>query len=333
MYTECAFCAGSLGGDGGQSGLGVGRRFAFDPWKSRAWVICQRCSRWNLSPYDTRLDTIGAMQQMATGGRAAAASDQVTLFRLAGYDVVQIGRPPRVEMATWRYGERMKARRREMLKIYVPVAVVAVGASVALNAAAGGGIAAMMGNLPGMIDGVTTMIVGNRRVPVEVPQCDRCGGVMILRSKHIEHARLTKTSHQDLALLVSCPQCHRDGAMLEGADAERALRTGMTYLNLKKKKAIKKKAEAAAEYLERHGGPDTFLTTSIRLERRLGQFVGAEALALEMAVDEQAELKELERQWRQAEELADIADNLLIDPAIDARVAAARRRELPPEAS
>ncbi len=330
MYTECAFCAGSLGGDGSASGLGVGRRFAFDGWKSRAWVICQRCSRWNLTPYDTRLDTIGQLERMTSAGRAAASSEQVTLFRLGAYDVVQIGRPPRVEMATWRYGERMKARQRETLKVYVPVAVVAVGAGIALNALAGGGIAAMMGQLPGMIQGITTGIIGNRRVPIEPPVCERCGAVMVLRSKHVQHARLTRTSHADLALLLSCSQCFAEGAMLTGNDAERTLRTGMTYLNLKKKKAIKKKAEAAAEYLERHGGPDTFLTTSIRLERKLGQFVGAEALALEMAVDEQAELRELERQWQQAEELAEIADNLLVDPQIEARLEEARRKQAPP---
>jgi len=34
-------------------------------------------------------------------------------------------------------------------------------------------------------------------------------------------------------------------------------------------------------------------------------------LALEMAVDEQAEVAELERQWREAEEIAEIADGML----------------------
>ena len=44
---------------------------------------------------------------------------------------------------------------------------------------------------------------------------------------------------------------------------------------------------------------------------------GAEALAIEMAVDEQAELRELEQEWQQAEELAQIADNLLPDPRVE----------------
>jgi len=32
MYRTCAFCNSKLDGDGGPSGLGVGRRLAFDEW-------------------------------------------------------------------------------------------------------------------------------------------------------------------------------------------------------------------------------------------------------------------------------------------------------------
>jgi hypothetical protein len=330
MYTECAFCAGSLGGDGGQSGLGVGRRFAFDGWKSRAWVICQRCGRWNLTPLDTRLDTIGALERWSRGGRVAATSEQVTLSRVGAYDLVRIGQPPRVEMATWRYGQRMKARRREQLKVYVPVAVAVVGVTIALNAAAGGGVGAMMGNLPGVIDGITTGIIGNRKVGgIEQPICARCGSIMQLRAKHVENARFTRTAHADIALLLTCPRCKQEGALLEGRDAELTLRQGMTYLNLKKKKASKRKAEEAAQYLDRHGGPEAFIHNTTRLERKLKDLMVQEALAVEMAVDEQAELRELERQWHDAEELADIADGLLVDPSVEEQFRRLKERNQP----
>ncbi len=332
MYTTCAFCSAALGGDGAESGLGVGKRFAFDAWKSRAWIICQRCARWNLTPYDSRIDTIDALERMAAAGRVAATSDEVTLIRAGPADVVRIGKPRRPEMATWRYGERMKARRREHLKIYVPVAAVTVGAVIAFDVLAGGSMAAMLGNLPGMIDGITTGIVGNQKVKVEPPICERCGKVMVLRTKHMAHARITGTAHHDMALLLSCPACKGEGALLQGLEAEHALRSGMTYLNLKRKKKVRKQAAAAADYLERHGGPETYLANTVRLERRLGQLGGEESLALEMAVDEKAELLELEQQWRQAEELAEISDRLLETPALDARLAAARRPESPKDA-
>ena len=60
MYRTCAFCNGRLDGDGGPTDLGVGRRLAFDEWKGRLWVICPRCSRWNLAPLDDRLERIEA---------------------------------------------------------------------------------------------------------------------------------------------------------------------------------------------------------------------------------------------------------------------------------
>src|SRR5205085_3749423 len=116
-------------------------------------------------------------------------------------------------------------------------------------------------------------------------------------------ARLTHTAHADLALLLSCPRCHAYGAQIEGTDAEVALRAGLTFVNLKKGKRVKKKAEEAAGYVDRHGGPEQFIRLTTRIEKSVGALVGAEALALEMAVDEQAELRELERQWRHVEEV------------------------------
>ena len=58
MYKTCAFCNGGFDGDGGPSGLGVGRRLAFDEWKERLWVVCPKCGRWNLTPLDDRLERI-----------------------------------------------------------------------------------------------------------------------------------------------------------------------------------------------------------------------------------------------------------------------------------
>jgi hypothetical protein len=50
-------------------------------------------------------------------------------------------------------------------------------------------------------------------------------------------------------------------------------------------------------------------------------------LALEMAVDEQAEVAELERQWRDAEEIAEIADGMLsTDAELDAELRRLKNR-------
>jgi hypothetical protein len=317
VFSTCAFCAGELGGDGGPSGLGVGRRFSFDPWKSRAWVICQRCGRWNLTPFDERIDTINALDRMAASGRVAATTAQVALIRAGPYDVVRVGQPPRVEMATWRYGELIKAREKERMKVVVPVAIVVVGLTVAINAAAGGSMGAFMGQIPGISNSIYTGMVGYRKVPIEPPICARCGKVMVLRAKHVKEARLQCSTHTDLALLLKCRSCRGEGALLEGADAETALRSGLTYVNLSRTRKLKKKASEAALQVDASGGAESFLARQARREVKVGAYKGAEALALEMAVDEQVELRELERQWRDAEEIADIADNLLVDPTVE----------------
>src|SRR2546425_9727392 len=186
MYRTCAFCNGKLDGDGGPSGLGVGRRLAFDEWKGRLWVICPKCSRWNLGPLDDRLEQIEALARAANSGRVAAATEHVALIRWQSYDLVRVGKPRRMEFATWRYGERLKARRREQLKFVVPVTVAAVGLAVAVNVAAGGALGVFGWNMPNFARMMYTGIIGRRRVSlVEPPICERCGSVLLLQAKHV----------------------------------------------------------------------------------------------------------------------------------------------------
>src|SRR5437660_5077147 len=138
MYTSCAFCNGKLDGDGGPSGLGVGRRFAYDEWRGRLWVICPKCARWNLTPLDDRLERIERLARVARDGSLVASTDQVALIRWQGYQLVRVGKPPRLELAPWRYGEKLRARRIERMKVVVPLTLAAVGIGIAANVAAGG---------------------------------------------------------------------------------------------------------------------------------------------------------------------------------------------------
>jgi hypothetical protein len=312
MYRTCAFCNGKLDGDGGPSGLGVGKRLAFDEWRGRLWVICPKCARWNLAPWDDRLERIDALARAARDGRIAAASDQVALIRWRGYDLVRVGKPPRLEFATWRYGERLRARRREQLKFVVPVTVAALGLAVAVNVAAGGSAGVFVWNVPNVARAMYRGMVGRRRVGlVEPPVCERCGSVMTLRARHVAHARVVPQggAHADLALLLTCPSCGAEGALLVGSDAQAALRQGLTYLALARRDHHR--AEDAARLVEAAGGPDRLIRDVARRELTLRSLAPERRLALEMAVDERAEVAELERQWREAEELADIADGML----------------------
>jgi hypothetical protein len=310
MYQTCAFCNGKLDGDGGPSGLGVGKRLAFDEWRGRLWVICPRCTRWNLAPFDDRLERIETLGRAAREGRVAASTEQVALIRWQGYDFVRVGKPPRIELATWRYGERLKARRREQLKFVVPLTVATVGLAVAVNVAAGGSVGVLVWNMPRMAKWMYTGIVGRRAMGVvEPPICEQCGNVMQLRVKHMPHARIVPDAKAGLGLVVSCPSCHSEGALLVGADAQAALRQGLTYLALARRG--RERAEDAARLVEGSGGPDSLIRDVARRELTLLSLAPDRRLALEMAVDEQAEVEGLERQWKEAEEIAEIADGML----------------------
>ena len=310
MFRTCAFCKAPFDGDGGPSGLGIGRRLAFDEWKGRLWVVCSRCSRWNLTPFDDRLEHIEAVARAARDGRVAAATDQVTLIRWQKYDFVRVGKPPRIELATWRYGERLRTRQRERMKVIVPLTIAAIGLGIAANVAAGGGFGVVVWNLHRTVDWVYVRMMGRRRVVMsEPPICAHCGSLMQLRARHVQFARVVPDAHADVAVVLSCPQCRHEGAQLTGTEAVQVLRQGLTYLNVTR--SGRKRAEDAAREVDQVGGPDWLVRDVAYHQATLRSLRPERRLALEMAVDEQAEAAELERQWREAEEIADIADGTM----------------------
>ncbi len=317
MYTTCAFCNATLDGDGGPSGLGVGRRLAFDEWKARLWVVCPKCARWNLTPLDDRLERIEALARAAAEARLLANTEQVALLRWQRYDLIRVGKPPRIELAGWRYGERLRARNRERAKVVVPLTLAAVGLGIAANVALGGSFGFLAWNLGRSVDTIYIGLIGARRVRlVEPPICDHCGTALQLKARHVQHARVVPDAHQDLGVLVTCPTCHREAALLTGPDAAAILRQGLAYLNLRR--SGRRKAEDAARVVDAAGGADRLIRNVARRELTLRSLQPEGRLALEMAVDERAEVLELERQWREAEEIAEIADGpLSTDAALE----------------
>ena len=110
-------------------------------------------------------------------------------------------------------------------------------------------------------------------------------------------------------MVVSCPKCRQEGTHLTGTEAVQVLRQGLTYLNLAR--GGRRRAEDAAREVDMVGGADRLVHDIARRELTLRSLRPERGLALEMAVDERAEVEELERQWKEAEEIADIADGTL----------------------
>ena len=326
MYTTCAFCNGRLRGDGGPSGLGVGRRLAYDESRGRLWVICPSCARWNLTPFDDRLERIEAVARAAREGQVRASSGQVSLIHWREYEFVRVGQPPRTELAHWRYGERLRARERERARVVVPLTIAAVGLGVAANVWAGGSFGFVIWNFGRVADVIYIESLGLRRVPLaEPPVCAACGSVMRLRARHLRHGRLVSDARADLAFLIDCPRCGQEGALLIGAEAAQALRRALTFLNARR--SVRGHAEQAAMEVDRRGGAEGLIQQLSRRDPELDQLHAESRLALEIAVDEVSEIRELERHWQEAEDLATISDGMLSDnPTLAAQLELLKRR-------
>lgn len=113
MYASCITCHGHLGRNREIAAFPVGERLAFDAARGRLWVVCPHCARWNLSPLEERWEAIEQCERRFRAAPLRASTGQVGLARLdGGMELVRIGRAPRGEVAAWRYGDRLLAARR-----------------------------------------------------------------------------------------------------------------------------------------------------------------------------------------------------------------------------
>ena len=113
MYSTCLYCTHDLAQNAVLESHTVGRRLAFDGARGRLWVVCPHCAKWNLVPFDTRLETIDACERLFRETRARYSTDNIGLARLReGLDLIRIGPALKPEFAAWRYGKLLSRRRR-----------------------------------------------------------------------------------------------------------------------------------------------------------------------------------------------------------------------------
>ncbi len=111
MYSTCLYCSGSLGSNDLLEFLPVGRRLAFDEGRGRLWVVCRWCGKWNLVPFDTRLETIDQCARLFRDTPTRFSTDNIGLARLPiGLDLIRIGPALRPEFAAWRYSYQLARR-------------------------------------------------------------------------------------------------------------------------------------------------------------------------------------------------------------------------------
>lgn len=340
MYTACMFCNRDLGRNEVVEVFPVGRRLAFDEARGRLWVVCGHCERWNLTPLEERWEAVESCERIFRGTRMRAQTPQVGMARTSeGLELVRIGNPLREEFAAWRYGDQFGRRRTKALLYGAGVGVAVLGLAI-------GGVAT------GVISGALVGQAGNfinlwnqtrTRARLRLPD----GTVAKVKSPQLRQVSMLESDDElGWALLVQSARDSgrfhpsRSELVLRGEYARRAATVLVPAVNATG--GNPKKVRLAVEALEQAGHPEDFLKTvpGMQAGRRVEGDAGPSLLALptearlalEMALHEeqemramQGELWRLERAWEEAEEIAAIADDLLVPTATVERIESLRR--------
>jgi hypothetical protein len=357
MFSTCLFCHGKLGKNDVIEHFPVGSRLAFDSTRGRLWAVCPECRRWNLSPLDERWEAIDECERLYRSTRARISTENIGFAPLVrGVDLIRIGKPLRPEFAAWRYGSQLKWRHRKAGIAAgvagvagVAAAVVAVPTAAPFIAPAfwAFGASAPLWVVPGMIAMDIKDYWQWERVALRLhsPQ----GEKLTVRIRHMwESAYYTDRHTGELTLRVA----HDGGAT--HYDGDKALSAGGRLLSRANwLGGAGRLVQRAVQEIDETGDADGFLQkTAARFSRFHGRRmlakyrrVGAmsllpvERLALEMAVNEEAERRALEgeltrlaEEWKEAEEVAEIADNLFVSPTVEEWIRDRARRSEETEA-
>ncbi len=358
MYAHCVHCQAALGRNDVLEAFPVGRRVAFDEAQGRLWVVCAKCERWNLAPFDTRWEAIEQAERAYRGTTVRIATDNIGLAKWRdGTTLVRIGRPLRPEFAAWRYGDQF-GRRRRRAWLMGGAAAIGAGAVVTGAVATGAGLVALAPLMH-----VTTLLAavsnsarvhgrplqhpdGDWFIPVGNPRLVPGAGPDGWAIEVGWNRRLDApdTTWRDWLRPGPNGNNGENGRVtLHGALARDVLARLLPSVN--GAGATTSRVQEAVTLLDDVGGPERVMSWAVTQRRAWGAkqtfgdtgdlgFIPRPArLAIEMAVHEErerlallGELAELERAWLEAERIARIADKLLVPDDVSQRLAELRGR-------
>ena len=342
MYSTCLFCNSDLGKNEAIEHFPVGRRLAFDATRGRLWVVCRKCERWNLTPLEERWEAIEECERAFSETRLRVSTDQIGLARLReGLELVRIGEPQRPEMAAWRYGDQFGRRRRQQ---YLMLAGGAAVAGAVIVAGPMLGLVSMGAASPLMNLVNVSRSVYQSRKTIAVPGAD--GTTIKVALSGLPKTRLV-LEEGELVLRLNLKRAvpfwkYDRGAeivSLRGADAVRAAGAILPAVN--NTGGSEKQVRAAVDQLEQMPDSETLFRRAAEtiVKKNNGKVLGmthlqglrvlpaADRLALEMLSHEESERRALEGElhileaaWRDADEIAGIADSLLLPDDVPARL-------------
>ncbi len=346
VYSTCIHCNAPLGQNEMVEHFPIGRRLAYDAEKGRLWVVCKRCDRWNLTPLEERWEAIEEAERLYRGTRLRMSTEHIGLARLRdGTDLVRIGTPQRPEMAAWRYGDQFARRRRRILTGSV-VGLAGLGtaslllpvgglAGMLVAGAVGSSVAGMLMTSMGLTR--STAIFKARLIP------DGQGAYLVVGQNELASVRLFGDAKRwGLRVPYTSRRPTLDGrwtdwvqtgalheATLRGDAALEAARRLLPLVNgAGARRAVVSEAVGLldtwgnAEQVFAYAGSQVRAWSAVQAFGDTGGLAflpPAVRLALEMSAHEDqerralaGELAELERAWKDAEEIAAIADDLLV---------------------
>lgn len=361
MYTTCIFCHSNLGTNEVIEHFPVGRRLAFDAARGRLWVVCRKCERWNLTPLDERWEAIEECERAFRDTRLRVSTENIGLARIReGLELVRIGSPLRPEMAAWRYGDQFGRRRRKHL--LWSGAGIATAAGLVILGPATGIIAGSSWGLWNIVNYANAAYQQRRvRARLVLPGHD---DTVAIRLKQLNKVRVVDTdAGWGLSIPYAVDMTHpiplpngriiqasrwnvgvERTAIIEGEAALVAASKLLPAINASG--ARKDEVQSAVGIIEQSPDPSKLFAsyTNFSPDVRRVRFGSRESgqsliylpkeirLALEMATHEDAErralegeLSVLETAWKEAEEIAAIADDLFVPDETRARVAALKR--------
>jgi len=322
MYRNCMFCQKDLGENQAVEHFPIGRRLVFDSARGRLWVVCTKCERWNLTPMEERWEAVEDCERLFRDTRLRAQSENMGLAKLPeGTVLVRVGEPLRDEFAAWRYGDQFGRRRKKV--ILVTTGVVVVGGVLLSGAVAAGVISgAALGQSGNFVN-----VFLNGRTLTKIKAGD--GTVLRIKRPDLQKTRLVDTGDEQ-GWGIQVKKGKRVEVYTE-ADARRVAGQLLPHINAGGGR--QRVVQDAVSILEASPDPEAYLRemTSWRKPGRKGDETGLmtkldqpSRLALEMALHEETERRALEgelwlleQRWKEAEEIAGIADGLLLPESTD----------------
>jgi hypothetical protein len=358
VYSTCLFCNSDLGKNEVIETFPIGRRLAFDAAKGRLWVVCRSCERWNLTPLEERWEAIEECERQFSDTRLRVSTDNIGLARLReGLELVRIGTALRPEMAAWRYGDQFGRRRRKHL-IYTGVGISAVAGLIVMGPVMGWIAGGGWGSWQIITQGYNAYQARRVRVRLRVPGDE---APLVIRKRELEKAALVRVDDRwGLKLSIRGGKHGLDRkatsfrlketfheVTLAGDDALKAAGKLMPAFN--EEGAKQKDVQSAVKIITEVSDPNQLFDRYAGIAGRSarpkiqpsinespGHQIGAlpreVRLALEMAAHEEQERRALEGElaileaaWREAEEVAKIADDMFTPADTDARLEGLRK--------